>query len=339
MSFASLAEALAGLVLASFTLRDVFHTAVVPGESRGHLRIARRLVFATLPLWKRMRPGGVSVEFAPLVLVASFAVWMALLILAFGLMAHAVRGSFVPALADLGDGLYVAGSSMTTIGFGSRQAHGPAAVVAVLAGFCGLAVMTLAVTYLLQVQGNIATRDTGVLRISTAAGQPPCALVLLERYARLDCRDELLEVLQRGREWCAVVLQSHASHPSLIYFRSARTETGWPAALGTLMDLALIADRLIEWPQARGPAALVRSEADRLAQGLGELLRLQPAAAAVPAGAVDALLARLAAAGYSVRRDPDVAAFLAARSRHVGPIHALSEHLGTPSAPLLPGAG
>ena len=58
------------------------------------------------------------------------------------------------------------------------------------------------------------------LTISTTAGDPPSAIVLLERYAQLGCQDELTDVLRDCRDWCATVLQSHASHPSLIYFRT-----------------------------------------------------------------------------------------------------------------------
>lgn len=336
----SILEAGAGFVLAWITLRDVFDTVVVSGPARGSLRISRRVVDFGLPLWKSMRSRQtLGANFAPLVLVASFALWMLLLVLAFGLMAHAVTDWFEPALSGFGEALFVAGSSMTTLGVGTLQAHGPAAAVEVGAGFCGLAVMTLAVTYLLEVQNNIAQRDTGVLKISTIAGEPPSGLMLLERYAALGCPDETTEVLRRGREWCVGVLQSHASHPSLIYFRSAGTETGWPAALAALVDVSLIVDRLIELPGTTGPAALVRDESDRLGHDLGELLGLEPTPNHVSERDVAGVCSRLAAAGYRLRERPDLQAFVAARVRHVGPIDALSRHLGTPDAPLLPREG
>jgi hypothetical protein len=42
-------EIAAGVLLVVFALRDVFDTVVVPGESRGALRVARRLLAVTLP--------------------------------------------------------------------------------------------------------------------------------------------------------------------------------------------------------------------------------------------------------------------------------------------------
>lgn len=82
--------------------------------------------------------------------------------------------------------------------------------ILVTARFCGLAVLTMAVTYLIEVQEDIARRDTGVIKITTASGQPPSAL--LERYADLDVPEEMRRALYDGRDWCALVLQSHASN-------------------------------------------------------------------------------------------------------------------------------
>jgi hypothetical protein len=55
---------------------------------------------------------------------------------------------------------------------------------------------------------------------------------------------------------CASVLQTHATHPSLIYFRSVGTGAAWPAALDALMDLALIYEMLIDDAGSRAPAVL-----------------------------------------------------------------------------------
>ncbi|MDB5947630.1 MAG: hypothetical protein JWQ33_2656 [Ramlibacter sp.] len=324
-----------GFVLAWATLRDVFDTVVVPGRARGALRISHHLLFFAVPAWKRLFRKGVGVGFAPVVLLSSFLVWMLLLMLAFGLMTHALGSWFSPPLQGFGEALYLAGSALATIGLGNSQAYGPACAVAVAAGFCGLAVMTMAVTYLLEVQSNVAVRDTGVLKITTTSGHPPSALGLLERYGAMGCRDELRPVLRNGRDWCAAVLQSHASHPSLIYFRSAAVGSGWPATLGALMDLALIMDLLLDEP-GRGLAVLVREEAERLARELTKLLGLEPAPTPVTAAEVDSLCSRLAAAGYSVRPDIDVAGFIAARHQRVDCIEALSQHLGTAGAPLVP---
>jgi hypothetical protein len=332
----SIVEGLAGIALAYVALRDLFDTVITPGQSHAPLHVSRRLVLTALPVWKRVTHRPIGVNFAPLVLVAAFLIWMLLLVLAFGLMMHALADWFSPRVQGFGQALYLAGASMVTTGLGTTEPHGPASFVSVAAGFCGLAAMTLAVTYLLEVQSNIAHRDAGVLKMTTSSGEPPSALGLLERYASLGCRDQLAEVLQGGRDWCAQVLQSHVSHPSLIYFRSAGTETGWPATLGALADLALIFEQMLVDPPGRGAAILLRDQAARLAHDVGELIGLEPVPPEVAAADVEKLRERIAAAGYRVHAHCDPARFLAARERHVGWITALARHLGTATAPLAP---
>jgi hypothetical protein len=331
-------ECIAGLILAAATLRDVFDTVVVPGRTRGSLKVSRRLVMLGLFLRRPLGHKPIGVNFAPIALLGSFVVWMLLLVLGFALTAHALRDSFTPALDGFGEALYVAGSALATIGLGRSDAEGLARGVVVGAGFCGLAVMTMAVTYLLEVQNNIAQRDTGVLKLSITAGDPPSALGLMERYAELGCRDELAGVLRAGRDWCAAVFQSHASHPSLIYFRSAGVGAGWPATLGTLADLALLIDLLLDEPELKGPAALMRQQGRHLAQELTSLLHLPPAVITTPPHEVAILIERLGAAGYRLRADIQPARFIAARAGEVACIEALSGHLGTDAAPLLPRA-
>ena len=335
--FATL-EFLAGLALALATLHDVFDTVVVPGPARGPLKISHRVVRATLPLHKRLRHDGrVGVGFGPTVLTCAFIAWMLLLMLAFGLMAHALSDSFRPALDGFGHALFVAGSAMSTISIGDTQAFGLARGLAVAAGFCSLAVLTLAVTYLLEVQSNTAQRDAGVLKIVVTAGAPPSALALLERYAALGADDEIPHILREGREWCATVLQSHASHPSLVYFRSVGTSSGWPAALGALIDLSLILERLVDREDWRGGAVLLREQAERLAKDVAEMLGLQPASTPTSKQELEALCLRVQRAGYRLRPQIDLDAVVEARLHHTLWVTELARHLGTPGTPLLPG--
>ncbi len=325
-----------GLVLAAATLNDVFDTVVVPGGSRTVLRVARRMVWVTLPVWRRAgRHGAVPGSFAPFILVASFVVWMLLLTLAFGFMVHAVGGELRPPAHHFADALYAAASGLFTIGLSGVGAQGMARWIVLVAAFCGLAVMTMAVTYLLEVQGSIAARDAGILKLTTAAGEPPSGLGLLEKYAAVNVKDHVPEVLRSGRDWCAQVLQSHASHPTLVYFRSKGTGSGWPASLGALMDLALAIEFLIDAPEWRGLATLLREDGCRMAETLNEMMGLRREPAPLAAAELDQLLSRLQRAGYPLRRDPDRTAFCAERERQAGCVHSMAHHLGTPEPPLV----
>ena len=328
---------LGGLVLAWLTLRDVFDTVVVPGGSRASLQVTRRVGTVLLVLYKlvRGRKRGISSTFAPLVLVSSFSIWMALLALGFGLMAFAARGHFSPPLPSFASAVYEAGTALVTVGLSANLPHGAARWIVLAAGFCGLAVMTMAVTYLLEVQSSITRRDTGIIKLNTSAGDPPSALTLLERFAAIRNTPEIPEVLKEGRNWCATVRQSHSAHPSLIYFKSSSTGAGWPAALGAILDLALIVEHLIDDEQLYGPAVLLREEGARMARDLASESRLEPVPVVTDEIELQQLVARLQSSGYAVRSNVDLRTMAKSRTDHMSCVNALAQHLGRPTAVLI----
>ena len=326
-----------GLALAVMTLLDVFETVVVPGGSRASLRVAKRLVWVLLPLWKavRGRRHGLSGTFAPLILVLCFIIWMALLAFGFGLMAYGARTHFQPPLQGVAQSVYMVGSSIVTIGMSEENAIGFGRWIVLGAGFCGLAVMTMAVTYLLEVQGSVSKRDIGIIKLNTSAGEPPSAITLLERFAAIGNQPELADVLKEGRDWCATVRQSHTNHPSLIYFQSVGTGPGWPAALGALLDLGLLAEHFLADENLRGPALLLREEGSRMARELARSIGVR----AIPIDPDEPLLsqalARLQSSGYPTRDARDLAAMAVSRADYLSCVNALAEHLGKPTAVLV----
>jgi hypothetical protein len=331
-------ELAAGVVIAAMTLRDVFDTVVVPGGSRATLRVARRIVFLCLPVWKAVRghERGLSSTFAPFTLVLSFVVWMGLLAIGFGLMAHALADQFNPPLPDFPQAIFVVGSGLATVGLSETDATGAARWVVLAAGFCGLAVMTMAVTYLLEVQSSIARRDTGILKLATSAGEPPCAIAMLEKYREIGSLGQLGDVLRDGRDWCATVRQSQVAHPSLIYFRSASTGTGWPASLGALLDLALLIEFWLDLPDLRGLATLLREDGTRMATEIGTLVAIEPREQDASGADAEEALGRLTRAGFALKSGASADMFLRARSDHAGWVASLADHLGRPPAPLIP---
>ena len=327
-----------GVALASMTLRDVFDTVVVPGGSRASLQVTRRVGHLLLAGWKavRRRRRGITHAFAPLVLVSSFVIWMSLLALAFGLMAYAMRSHFEPRLESLAEAVFMVGSAIVTIGLTGENVLGIGRWIILASGFCGLAVMTMAVTYLLEVQNSITRRDIGIIKLNTSAGNPPSALTLLERYAAIRNRRALPEVLEEGRNWCATVRQSHSAHPSLIYFHSTSTGAGWPATLGALLDVGLFAQHLIDDESLYGPAILLNEEGENMAKELALISRLARLDRRTDENDLRTAAERLADSGYKLRADPDFRAMAHQRSEYTTCVDALAEHIGRPEAPLLP---
>jgi hypothetical protein len=330
--------AVIGALLAWTTLRDVFDTVVVPGGSRASLRVAQRLGSVLLLVWKavRGRRRGISGSFAPVVLLGSFLIWLALLGLAFGLMAYAARSQFQPRLESLPEAIFTVGSAMTTIGPGKAESvMGVGRWILLAASFCGLAVVTMAVTYFLQVQSSIGARDTGIIKLNTSAGEPPSALTLLERFAALRNRAEVRDVLAEARNWCATVRQSHSAHPTLIYFQSVGIGAGWPAALGAIMDLALLAEHVIDDDSLYGPAILLRNEGLRMARDLSGTAGIKPVEASADEAELKQAANRLTSSGYPARADIGFGAMATQRSQYCAYINALAAHLGKPSAVLV----
>lgn len=328
---------LVGLVLAGMTLLDVFETVVVPGGSKASLKVAKRLVWALLPIWKAVRGKrhGLSSAFAPSVLVLCFILWMAFLAIGFGLMSYAARTDFQPPLRSLFDGVYIVGSSLVTVGLSQSNPAGLARWIVLAAGFCGLAVMTMAVTYLLEVQSSVSKRDIGIIKLSTTAGEPPSAVTLLQRFAAIGNQPELAHVLRDSRDWCATVRQSHANHPSLIYFQSVGTGSGWPAALGSMLDLALLTEYCLAEPLLRGPAVLLRDEGTRMARELAGVIGLRPRDVSPDEPELKQAIERLRQAGYALREDADLATMSQQRTAYSSCVEALAQHLGKPASVLV----
>ena len=326
-----------GTVLAALTLLDVFETVVVPGGSKASLKVAKRLVWLLLPLWKAVRGKrhGLSGAFAPLILVLCFIAWMALLALGFGIMAYAARAHFHPPLRSFFDGVYIVGSSLVTVGLAESAPVGMARWVVLAAGFCGLAVMTMAVTYLLEVQSSVSKRDIGIIKLNTSAGEPPSAVTLLQRFAAIENRAEIGDLLREGRDWCATVRQSHSNHPSLIYFQSVGTGAGWPAALGALLDLAFFSEHCLAEERLRGPASLLRDEGTRMARELTGEVGLKPIEVTTEEAELAQAVARLRSAGYAIRDDMDLATIVEQRAQYRSCVEALAQHLGKPAAALV----
>jgi hypothetical protein len=270
-----------------------------------------------------------------MVLVLCFIVWMALLALGFGLMAYSARADFEPPLRSFFDGFYIVGSSLVTVGLAESNPFGVARWIVLAAGFCGLAVMTMAVTYLLEVQSSVSKRDIGIIKLSTSAGEPPSAVTLLQRFAAIGNRAELIDVLREGRDWCATVRQSHSNHPSLIYFQSIGTGSGWPASLGALLDLALLSEYCIDDESLRGAAVLLRAEGTRMARELAGVINLHPKAVEPDVPSLVQTVEQLRGSGYPIRSDPDFGVIAEQRTEYCSCVDALADHLGKASTTLV----
>lgn len=327
-------ELVGGALLTAAILLDVFATVVVPGRVRLSVGVPRFVHAGILPVWRAAAriagargPPRISSTFAGTLLLGMLLAWAAMLMLGLGLMMHGLRGDFHPALPSLGEAIFQAGSAMTTLGLGTIRPTGAARAVVVLAGLSGLQVVTLTLTYIVQLQMGLQTRDPLVVRLATRAGLPasPVRLLLTQRELGLD--GETSALFDRWEQWTADLQDVQKSHPILAYFRSGQEHGDWVTALGTLLDAAALATLALDGA-AQGHAKLLLAGGTRAARQLCALLGLTPSDEGwqIERSALAAGVARLRRAGFPLPEDLDVLERL--RAPYAASIHALALHFG-----------
>lgn len=331
-----------GIAVALLTLLDVFDTVVVPGFTRGWLRVAPRVRRLSLPLWKRRAasldgPNRISAALAPFIFITTFVLWMGFLVLGFGLIAYGQRTDYTPPIRSLSDALFTAGSAIVTIGESGRDVQGWARCAMLASGFSGLAVVTMAITYILEVQGALQARDAALAKLTTTTGRPPSGLALLETYAELGCGAELGMLLREWRDWMAATLNSHSTRPVLGYFRSTSAEMDWPVATTVVLDAATLYAAFVEGEHV-GASRLLHRDGCRMVALLARNFGVDDRSGApLPAEEIREVVARLAAAGYAVHDGATAhSAFVELRRGYVDRVAALADHFGVERPRLAP---
>jgi hypothetical protein len=340
-----------GLLLIVLVLWDLFQSVVVPRPTPGWFRVARYLIRGS---WRVVRrtAGGMDGSrhdtllglYAPAVTLFLLVVWLAIMILGFGLILFGLRGELSPQPPDLGAAAYVAATSLLTLGFGDFVATGPVArIVVMVAAATGLGVVALVVTFLFSLYGSYQRREVQVVTLQAAAGAPPSAVALLETYARLDMTERLPGLFLDWEHWAAEVLDTHVAFPLLGYFRSSHDNLSWISALGTMLDAASLVLTTIEG-LPRGEAELCRRVGSHLVEDVTNLgfaagvaaRNLDEQRSGLDRPSFDLAYARLVLAGYTLapadRAWPD---FEAVRSAYAGRLEAMAAFWATPATSWL----
>jgi hypothetical protein len=247
-----------GMGVVLFTVRSVVRTFVVPRALPASLG---RAVFVTVRrvfrLWAReSRPYGdrdrIMAIYAPVALLALLIVWMSLLLVGFTAMFQALEGG------SLLEALALAGSSLFTLGFASRDDAASIALSLVAAG-TGLVFLALFITYLPAVYASFQRRERGVAKLEVRAGQPPSGVYLLELAWTVGRMENLHELWAEWEDWFTDVDESHGSFASLAFFRSAHPDQSWITAAGAILDGASLYDSTLDVPRIPEPQFMIRS--------------------------------------------------------------------------------
>ena len=326
-------QVVVGLALVGFVLRDVFLTIVVARPTaRTRLRVSIFLLRLGWPTWRRLSlrraPGwwrhAFMAVFGPLTLVTMLVLWLGFLVLGFGLALHGVRDQVSP-VPGLGSALYLAATSMLTVGFGDIVCTGGfARALTLLAAAAGLAVVTMLISLLFTLVAAFQAREEVVAVLSTRAGRPASGVALLETYGEHGMLDRLPGALEQLEGWAARIRETHLAYPLLFWFLSAEADESWVASVGAAMDASALVVAGVDGP-ARGPANMMLRTGMRLIADM----RRQVAGHTTPHHVAPDLARddfaragrRLAAAGLSLRaEDAAWAAFVRLRAEYVEPL-------------------
>jgi hypothetical protein len=333
----------AGFFLIALVAWDLFQTVVVPRPTPGRFRIGRYVVRGSWTMVKWIgRRGPATLRdtlyglFGPGVAIVLLAVWLAVLILGFGLLMYALRDQLLPPPPDLASAIYFAATSVLTIGYGDFVPIGLATrTLAALAAVGGLGAVALVVTFLFSLYGSYGRRELAIVTLQAAAGGPPSAVGLLETYAQLDITDRLEGLFLSWENWSAEVLDSHVAYPILGFFRSSHDNLSWISALGTVLDAASLVVTTIEG-LPRGNAELVRRVGSHLVEDLSNLGFVEGATTGLGRAEFEIVCSRLERAGYHLAdRNEAWGRFEAARLAYAPRLEVMANYWAVPAASWL----
>ncbi len=336
---------LSGMILLLLVLRDVFQTVIVPRGTVTSFHIATPLVRSVIwppfryvtskvesPIWKAELLGW----FGPFVVMLLLTVWMSLLILAFSLISYSVATEYSPALDSFPSAIYVAGSSVLTLGLSDFSSTSIKVRILILASaFIGMVLTASVVSLLFTLIASLQRREVLASLTSNVAGTPPAGIAILETYESPSGRKSLDGFYDDWHCWCADISETHKAYPILVYFRSTDPYSSWLTALGAVLDstaLLLSVNPQTDCVQA----TLAYRFGCRVVDDLIEHWNLRFEHAADSSGdEFSGLYKRLNSTAYcSVDETTAEANFNQLRQEYAGKHQALCKYLLLPPAPL-----
>jgi hypothetical protein len=245
--------AVAGALLVVYTGWSVVGTLVVPRRVRSRLvrgtSRSVRWAFQFVADWFQTyeRQDRLMGAQAPVGLIVQILVWLAAFEVGFALLLWPFVGSagFVGALIE-------AGSSLATLGYVAPGSRGPAAVDD-LAALAGLGTVALQIGYLPALYAAFNRRETLVAMLDSRAGVPSWGPELLARThyglgSGISAVEKLPALFEQWENWSADVAESHATYPTLAYFRSPNVFSSWITAQLAVLDAAALYLSLVSKP-------------------------------------------------------------------------------------------
>lgn len=223
-------EQVVGGALIALVILDVFLTVLY--ARMGTSIVARRLVCwgwqaaraASKPL-RRFRSGVLGFA-GPVLLVLSIGLWVLALTCGAAMIVHPRLAQSIrsntggPVPTDFVTALYVTGDLMSTAGTSDLAPATPAfRLFLTFLSFLGISVLTLSITYVLEVYNALQRRNTCVLKVHLATGNTGDAAELIASLGPGGRFDTGYTHLAESAAEVIGLKESHHFYPVLFYFR------------------------------------------------------------------------------------------------------------------------
>jgi hypothetical protein len=275
-------EPILGTLLMAVVLADVFLTVLYARAGTGIMsdRLARLV-------WLAVRGGASSrnnhlLSFCgPLIVVALLLTWSILLALGAALIVHPLLGTSITSSnqqtpTDFVTALYVAGSSLSIVGgsnFGPQSAG--TKLLFLLNSVIGTSVISLTITYLMQIYGALRSRNSLCLKIHTLSAETGDAAELL---AHLFANNQLSAGYNNLSELAAELTdakEAHHFYPILFYFRFPEpiyaVSRSWLIALDAVSLIRSALPKDADWLKQSGAVTQMWSSALLLLSTLNDV--------------------------------------------------------------------
>lgn len=253
-----------GVVVVVATFRDVISTVVTAARGR-RISAYRRYFIVT---WRSYRAIAARIKdpvrrerflspYGPSSLVGLLAVWVALLMVGWGLVWWGLQ-SHIEGIDSLTSAVYFSGVTFLTIGYGDIVAEGGGSrILAVIEGLMGILTIAMVIGLLPTLFTAYMRREAKLLTLDDLTDQVT-SIGYLRRYADGGDLEPLYRELRTWDEWCADVYDSHSAYPMLIWFRSRQAGRSWPVGLGIVLEAASYVLAAVDQPKHHEAQGLYR---------------------------------------------------------------------------------
>lgn len=222
-------EPILGVPLMLLVLADVFLTVLYArmGTAIFSERLGRVLwlAFRGASKMAASRRDRVLAYAAPVMVLTVLAVWIMLLMLGAALVIQPNLGTAVtsgtgPTRTDFMTALYAAGNSITLVGSGNFAVQTPAfKAFYIVNSFVGMTMISLTLTYLMQIYNALQQRNTLALAVHEMSGETGDAAALIAAIGPRGSFDNGYTHLAQLASQLRQVKESHHFYPVLVYFR------------------------------------------------------------------------------------------------------------------------